>query len=143
MSLTAPALESDITYSDYFCGWGGSSQGARKRGLRIRMAANHWDLAVKVHNLNFPEADHDQADLSQVDPRRHPRTTIAWFSPECTNHSKAKGRKKAQASYQLSFGEEPPLPDAAADRSRATMWDVVRFAEHHRYRYVIVENVVE
>src|SRR5690606_29207675 len=34
-------------------------------------------------------------------------------------------------------------PDEAAERSRATMWDVVRFAEYHRYRYLLVENVVD
>jgi DNA (cytosine-5)-methyltransferase 1 len=137
-------LESVPTYSDYFCGFGGSSQGARKLGLNIRMAANHWDLAVQTHALNFPDSDHDQADISGTDPRRHPTTTIAWFSPECTNHSMAKGKKRQAKATQMAFGEEaPPLPDAAAERSRATMWDVPRFAEYHRYRYVIVENVVD
>lgn len=137
-------LETVPSYSDYFCGFGGSSQGARKLGLNIKMAANHWDLAVETHALNFPEADHDRADISGTDPRRHPTTTIAWFSPECTNHSMAKGKKRQQAATQMAFGEEaPPLPDAAAERSRATMWDVPRFAEYHRYRYVIVENVVD
>lgn len=137
-------LETVPTYSDYFCGFGGSSQGARKLGLNIRMAANHWDLAVETHALNFPDSDHDQADISGTDPRRHPTTTIAWFSPECTNHSMAKGKKRQAKATQMAFGEEqPPLPDAAADRSRATMWDVPRFAEYHRYRYVIVENVVD
>jgi DNA (cytosine-5)-methyltransferase 1 len=137
-------LESVPSYSDYFCGYGGSSQGARKLGLNIRMAANHWDLAVATHALNFPDSDHDQADISGTDPRRHPTTTIAWFSPACTNHSIAKGKKRPKSLDQLALlGEEPPLPDAAAERSRATMWDVPRFAEYHRYRYVIVENVVD
>jgi DNA (cytosine-5)-methyltransferase 1 len=124
------------TYADYFCGYGGSSQGARKLGLDIKMAANHWDKAVQTHALNFPEADHDQADISNTDPRRHPTVTIAWFSPECTNHSIAKGKKRQQPGEQV-------LPDAAAERSRATMWDVPRYAEFHRYRYIIVENVVD
>jgi DNA (cytosine-5)-methyltransferase 1 len=138
------AMESVPSYSDYFCGFGGSSQGARKLGLNIRMAANHWDLAVETHALNFPDSDHDQADISGTDPRRHPTTTIAWFSPECTNHSMAKGKKRQAKATQMAFGDEaPPLPDAAADRSRATMWDVPRFAEYHRYRYIIVENVVD
>lgn len=61
-------------------------------------------------------------------------------SAECTNHSVAKGRKRADAQPDL-FGEV--LPDAAAERSRATMWDVPRFAEVHQYQAVIVENVVE
>src|SRR5690606_31833402 len=29
------------------------------------------------------------------------------------------------------------------DRSRATMWDVPRFAEYHDYNIIIVENVVD
>ena len=36
-----------------------------------------------------------------------------------------------------------PLPDEAANRSRATMWDIPRFAEHHRYMAIILENVVD
>src|SRR5690606_16497467 len=36
-----------------------------------------------------------------------------------------------------------PLPDEAANRSRATMWDVPRFAEHHHYKAIIIENVVD
>ena len=104
------------------------------------MAANHWPLAIETHNTNLPHAAHDAADISQVDPRRYPRTDILWASPECTNHSQARGRRRADAQPDSS-GEV--LPDEAAERSRATMWDVVRFAEHHRYRAVIVENVVE
>ncbi|MFJ5231020.1 hypothetical protein ACIQBJ_14125 [Kitasatospora sp. NPDC088391] len=33
--------------------------------------------------------------------------------------------------------------DIDAERSRATMWDVQRFTEYHRYRFGFVENVVE
>jgi site-specific DNA-cytosine methylase len=33
--------------------------------------------------------------------------------------------------------------DADSVRSRATMWDVPRWTEHHRYDYIVVENVVE
>lgn len=130
-----------LTLTDLFCGAGGSSTGAISvPGVSVRIASNHWDLAVETHNTNHPDADHLCADLSNTDPRRFPRTDILWASPECTNHSVAKGRKRADAQPDL-FGEV--LPDAAAERSRATMWDVPRFAEAHRYRSVIVENVVD
>jgi DNA (cytosine-5)-methyltransferase 1 len=33
--------------------------------------------------------------------------------------------------------------DPAAERSRATAWDGIRFAEYHRYEVVLVENVVD
>lgn len=130
-----------LTLTDLFCGAGGSSTGAVSvPGVTVRIASNHWDLAVETHNTNHPDADHLCADLSAVNPRRFPRTDLLWASPECTNHSVAKGRKRADAQPDL-FGEV--LPDAAAERSRATMWDVPRFAEAHRYQAVIVENVVD
>lgn len=130
-----------LTLTDLFCGAGGSSTGAiAVPGVSVRIASNHWDLAVETHNTNHPDADHLCADLSQISPRFFPRTDILWASPECTNHSVAKGRKRAGAQPDL-FDEV--LPDAAAERSRATMWDVPRFAEHHRYSAVIVENVVD
>jgi len=130
-----------LTLTDLFCGAGGSSTGAIKiPGVQVRIASNHWDLAVQTHNTNHPDADHLCADLSQIDPRYFPKTDILWASPECTNHSVAKGKKREGAQPDL-FGEV--LPDAAAERSRATMWDVPRFAEIHRYQAVIVENVVD
>ncbi|MDL9944200.1 DNA cytosine methyltransferase [Gordonia sp. ABSL11-1] len=130
-----------LTLTDLFCGAGGSSTGAiQVPGISVRIASNHWDLAVETHNTNHPDADHLCADLSQISPRYFPRTDILWASPECTNHSVAKGRKREAAQPDL-FGEM--LPDAAAERSRATMWDVPRFAEHHQYDAVIVENVVD
>lgn len=130
-----------LTLTDLFCGAGGSSTGAiAVPGVSVRVASNHWDLAVETHNTNHPDADHVCADLSQINPRYFPTTDILWASPECTNHSVAKGRKRVDAQPDL-FGEV--LPDAAAERSRATMWDVPRFAEAHRYRAVIVENVVD
>ncbi|WP_100462436.1 DNA cytosine methyltransferase [Mycobacteroides abscessus] len=130
-----------ISLTDFFCGAGGSSTGAVDvDGVEVRAAANHWQLAVETHNANHPDADHYCADLSQIHPMYFPKTTMGWFSPECTNHSQAKGRKRVDAQPDL-FGET--LPDEAAERSRATMWDVVRFSEFHRYELVFVENVVE
>jgi DNA (cytosine-5)-methyltransferase 1 len=130
-----------LTVTDLFCGAGGSSSGAEQiAGVRVRMAANHWRLAVETHNGMFPHADHDTADISQADPRRYPHTDILWASPECTNHSQAKGKRRADRQPNL-FDEV--LPADASERSRATMFDVLRFAEVHRYRAIVVENVVD
>lgn len=134
------------TITDQFCGAGGSSQGAKKalarRGVNdgIKLALNHWKLAIETHNTNFPEAIHDCTDISACDPRRYPSTSILITSPECTNHSLAKGKKAVKA--QLDMFEKGTL-DPAAERSRATMWDVPRFAEYHKYECIIVENVVD
>lgn len=129
------------TLTDLFCGAGGSSTGAiNVPGVQVRVASNHWKLAVDTHNTNHQNADHICADLSQIDPRYFPTTDLLWASPECTNHSRAKGTKRGTLQGEL-WGET--LPDEAAERSRATMWDVVRFTEHHKYKAVLVENVVE
>jgi DNA (cytosine-5)-methyltransferase 1 len=109
--------------------------------VRVVMAANHWRLAVDTHNRNHPGADHDCADVSQVDPRRYPSTDVLWASPECTHHSRARGRA-VEPGLDL-FRAAGLAGGDLVERSRATMWDVVRFAEVHRYRAVIVENVVE
>jgi DNA (cytosine-5)-methyltransferase 1 len=137
-----------LTVTDYFCGAGGSSSGMEQvPGVQVVMAANHWDLAIETHNANLPHADHDVADIAQIDPRRHPATDIGWFSPECTNWTVAKGVKQDYDGkpVQLELGEEyaEPLPDEAAHRSRMLMQDVPRFTEVHRYRAVLVENVTD
>lgn len=142
MSMTTgSSLKTNVTVTDMFCGAGGSSQGmANVPHVEIVQAMNHWDLAVQTHNVNFPSALHDCADVNQMDPRRYHTTTFLWASPECTNHSVAKGRKRASGQLCLLGGNEE---DPGAVRSRATMWDPVRFAEHHRYPFVIIENVVD
>lgn len=134
-----------LTVTDLFCGAGGSSSGLVEAGYKVVIAANHWELAIASHQVNHPDTDHSQADISQVDPRYFPRTDVLWASPECTNHSIAKGVKRQRAMNEALFELDGtrPLVDEAANRSRATMWDVPRFAEHHRYKAIIIENVVD
>lgn len=132
--------KSYITVTDQFCGAGGSSIGATTAGAELRLAMNHWKLAIETHNTNFPKADHDCADISAANPRKYPSTDILITSPECTNHSLAKGKPRRYYEKNL-WGDV--LMDPAEERSRATMWDVPRFAEYHDYRLIIVENVVD
>lgn len=137
-----------ITVTDLFCGAGGSSQGVRNyalrsglnNGLQVAVALNHWKLALDTHNTNFPDAFHHCTDIQASEPKWYPKSTILIASPECTNHSVAKGRKQVKNQLDaFATGKADP----AAERSRATMWDVVRFAEYHKYRIVITENVVD
>lgn len=134
-----------LTVTDLFCGAGGSSSGLVEAGYQVVIAANHWARAIESHQLNHPETDHSNADISQVNPGYFPRTDILWASPECTNHSVAKGVKRQRAENEALFELDgtKPLPDEAANRSRATMWDVPRFAEYHAYKAILIENVVD
>lgn len=87
-----------ITWTDNFCGGGGSSTGIMAvPGSEVIMAANHWDLAVEVHNRNHPDADHACVDLHQEDPSYFPKTDALWASPECTKWSQANGSKALPA----------------------------------------------
>jgi DNA (cytosine-5)-methyltransferase 1 len=131
----------ELTATDMFCGAGGSSTGALEvPGVTIKTAMNHWARAIETHNANHPETDHVCADIQITDPRYISTSDILWASPECTNHSVAKGRKRITNQADL-FGDS--IADEAADRSRATMWDVPRFAEWHKYKLIITENVVD
>jgi len=130
-----------ITITDMFCGAGGSSTGLMAiPGVRVRTAMNHWDRAIETHNTNHPDTDHVCADIQVTDPRYIATSDVLWASPECTNHSVAKGRKRITNQPDL-FGDS--IADEAAEKSRATMWDVPRFAEQHKYKIIMTENVVD
>lgn len=143
-----PKKNSHITVTDQFCGAGGSSQGARRLanrmngGLEVSLALNHWKLAIETHNTNFPDTIHDCTDISACDPRRYPSTDILITSPECTTHSPAGGNNHKALKKQMDLFDTGKI-DPATERSRATMWDVCRFAEYHNYNIIIAENVVE
>lgn len=134
-------FQTALTGSDWFCGAGGTTEGAVMAGLEMRAAANHWGLAIETHNTNHPEVDHYLTNLSQADPRYFPKTNFLLASPECTNHSLAKGKQRKNQGQLSLF--DPSKIDPAEERSRATMWCVPRFAEYHDYEVVIVENVVD
>lgn len=139
---TPTAEPTGITYTDIFCGFGGSSIGLENAGLELALGANHWDLAIATHALNFPDADHIIADVSNYDMRRMPHTDVLWASPICTELSPAGGTAAPRTQLSL-LEEEGHVPSAGRDRTRATFWDVLRATEIHRYKIIIVENVVE
>jgi DNA (cytosine-5)-methyltransferase 1 len=146
----AEVLGGGFTFTDLFCGAGGSSIGATLAGGELVLGLNHWRRAIETHAENFPDAAHDCADVSALTTsqiRRYPDADVLLASPECTNHSLAKGarRRKPQAG---SLFDDGPASDDEQDRSRATMWDVCRFAEQkllkgNPYKAIVVENVVD
>jgi DNA (cytosine-5)-methyltransferase 1 len=124
-----------ITATDMFCGAGGTSLGASLAGVEVKLGMNHWPVACESFNTNHQNALVACADVVSVDPRAYPTTDILLASPECTHHSYARGRPKDDPSLF------DPDGNMGAERSRATMWDVIRFTEHHMYKAIIVENV--
>ncbi|GAA2219798.1 DNA cytosine methyltransferase [Streptomyces indiaensis] len=132
-----------LTFTDLFCGAGGSSTGLVAAGLELRLAANHWKRAVETHAANHRDADHLCADINNYDMRRLPRTDILWASPICTEISPAGGRRRTHGQLALDLEEYGRVEDAGWERTRATAYDVIRATEVHRYKAVLCENVLE
>ena len=132
-------MTQDVTGVDFFCGAGGTTTGAIRAGVRIVAAANHWPRAIETHNTNHPNVDHYLGNISEAEMAAFPKADILFASPECKTHSSAYGKKRSRPGL---FEDSPPTSEEE-ERSRATMWDVCRYAEKHAPAIVIVENVVE
>lgn len=113
--------------ADLFCGAGGSTTGAEQSGrVKVVYAVNHWMTAIQTHRQNHPDVHHVCARIDQIDPWREvPDIDLLIASPECTGHSIARGGRPT------------------TDQKRATGWDVVRWTEAKRPKWVVVENVRE
>ena len=82
---------------DNFAGGGGASEWIRKAlGREVDIAINHDEAAIAMHMANHPDTTHFHEDVFSVDPleiTKHQPVGLAWFSPDCTFHSKARGGK--------------------------------------------------
>lgn len=138
-----------LTLMDWFCGAGGSSQGAHAvPGVEVTRAANHWARAVESHSANFPAVDHYLGDIREAPVERWPVCDIFWASPECPQWSQANGKRRDfHATLQDGlFGE--PERDEEVERSRALMEEVPMYLRGVQQRgglvlAGVVENVVD
>jgi len=110
---------------DGFAGGGGTSAGIeRVLGRSPDVAINHDPEALAMHEANHPETRHIPSNIRAVRYQTllpGKRCGFAWFSPDCTYHSKARGGK--------------PFRDRnRARRIRGLAWEAVRCAEAiHKY----------
>lgn len=120
--------------ADLFCGGGGFSKGfalacedLNIKNVRL-IAVNHSQVAVETHRANHPWAEHHCSRVDQLDPRKlvpEGRMKILIAAPECTNHANARGGRPIN------------------DQSRATAWDVVKWAQELYIETILIENVRE
>lgn len=118
---------------DSFAGGGGASVGIESAtGRPVDVAINHDPEALEMHKANHPDTVHYINDIWSVDPitivSNHGPIRMVWFSPDCTHHSKAKGRA--------------PIRDDQR-RSRDLAWVVVKWARAATPRMIFLENVEE
>ncbi len=127
-------LALDELIIDNFAGGGGASTGIElATGRSPDIAVNHDREALAMHEANHPTTRHLCESVWDVDPVAvcggRP-VGLAWFSPDCTFHSKARGAK--------------PFRDRSkALRRRGLAWIVTRWARAVRPRVICLENVEE
>jgi len=119
---------------DGFAGGGGTSEGIQAiLGRPPDFAINHDAEALAMHRANHPETKHIRSNIRVVRYKRLApgrRFAFAWFSPDCTHHSKARGGK--------------PFRDRnRARRIRGLAWEAVRCAVEIHPDILFVENVEE
>jgi DNA (cytosine-5)-methyltransferase 1 len=93
---TAFELLDEITI-DSFAGGGGTSEGhVAALGFDPTIAINHDRFALAMHRINHPDTEHLVEDVVTVDAismcAGRP-VGMLWMSPDCKDHSKAKGGK--------------------------------------------------
>ena len=114
---------------DNFAGGGGASTGIEMAiGRSVDIAINHDPAAIAMHRANHPTTKHYCEDVWQVDPVEacagRP-VALAWFSPDCKHHSKAKGGKPVDKNI------------------RGLAWVATRWAQEVHPRVIMLENVEE
>ncbi|KRE09047.1 DNA methyltransferase [Bosea sp. Root670] len=82
---------------DSFAGGGGTSEGIKAAiGRDPDIAVNHDRFALAMHRINHPETHHLVEDVTEIDSigmcAGQP-VGMLWMSPDCKDHSKAKGGK--------------------------------------------------
>lgn len=114
---------------DNFAGGGGASTGIEMAvGRSVDIAINHDPDAIAMHRANHPHTKHYCENVWDVDPAEAcagKPVGLAWFSPDCTHFSRAKGGKPVDKNI------------------RGLAWVAVRWAMTVRPRVIMLENVPE
>lgn len=114
---------------DNFAGGGGVSVGIEwATGHPVDVAINHDPAAISMHRANHPHTKHYCENIWEVDPRevaQGKKVALAWFSPDCKHHSKARGGKPRDKNI------------------RGLAWVAVRWAKLVHPVVIILENVEE
>jgi DNA (cytosine-5)-methyltransferase 1 len=128
MERQGRSTRSRVRAIDLFCGAGGSSWGARLAGAEIVAGFDMCDRAGDAFGTNFPDAWFHEGRLEDWNSSELAcelrNIDLILASPECTNHSPAKGG------------------NPRCEKSKETAFQVIRFAKAFEPRWVVVENVV-
>ena len=114
---------------DNFAGGGGASEGIEQAfGRAVDVAINHDGEALAMHEANHPTTKHYREDVFAIHPgfvTGQQPIGLAWFSPDCKHHSKAKGGKPREKGI------------------RGLAWVTLKWATFQMPRCIALENVEE
>lgn len=114
---------------DIFCGAGGSSAGAQAAGVEIAAGIDMCPVATATFAANFSDAQVITSKLEDLNldtvKIQIGEIDILLASPECTNHTCAKGGAPR------------------SEQSRATAMLVVEYARKFLPRWLVLENVIQ
>lgn len=116
------------TFADLFCGGGLGARGAVQAGMTPIVAVDLWDIACKTYKANFPGATVLNERIELINPLQYCKPgelDLLLASPECTNHSVAKGSAPRD------------------ERSKETALHTVDWIAALRPTWFIIENVKE
>ena len=114
---------------DNFAGGDGASTGIEMAfGRAVDVAINHDGGALAMHSANHPTTRHYREDVFDIHPgfvTGEQPIGLAWFSPDCRHHSKAKGGKPRE------------------QKIRGLAWVTLKWATFQAPRCIALENVEE
>ncbi|MBW9332489.1 DNA cytosine methyltransferase [Herbaspirillum sp. RU 5E] len=128
-NFTIPLGFSHELLIDNFAGGGGASTGIEMAfGRPVDVAINHDGEALAMHEANHPTTRHYREDVFTVHPgfvTQQQPIGLAWFSPDCKHHSKAKGGKPREKKI------------------RGLAWVCLKWGTFQMPRAIAIENVEE
>ena len=114
---------------DNFAGGGGVSLGIEHAFNRcVDIAINHDPDAIEMHRINHPHTRHAVEDVFDIEIEaicEGRPIGLAWFSPDCTHHSQARGFKPVDKHI------------------RGLAWIACKYAKIKRPWTIVLENVGE
>jgi DNA (cytosine-5)-methyltransferase 1 len=113
---------------NFACGGGASTGIELALGRPVDIAVNHDREAIAMHEKNHPFTKHYREDVFTIDPKTAVEgcpVELAWFSPDCTHHSRARGGKPVEKKI------------------RGLAWVAIKWAMEVRPEVIMLENVKE
>jgi DNA (cytosine-5)-methyltransferase 1 len=133
------------TSSHLFAGGGGDTRGFAEAGFIPVAGVNHLPQAVQTLRANWPGATWLCENTTQLPMDRLPTTDVMVGSVICTEISPNGGRKRVRRpkGRQMTPGMATPAEEKRFERTFATAYDIMRAADYHRYKVIVVEDVTE